>query len=223
MARYEPARRTSSSSTWPAEAVHAPQSPASDRRTTAPSTPPPPMGPPPPSWTAEPSTSGWPRHAFARTPVDGLARRPGEGHTRQPTSAHLAEDRQSPLRSRGRSRQVPGVSELINVSPDRIDRHPTSPTNLHAGKHAGAHQVIDPRPAHPQQLRNLVGTQQQPLHDHLPFCPDGVSAPRSWRQPAALMKPRRPRIRRHAREPVEEPSARRQLLAYRSLRTWGAA
>jgi hypothetical protein len=137
--------------------VLAPRSPASDRRTSAPSTPPPPTGSPQPSWTAEPSTSGWPRHAFARTPVDGLARRPGEGHTRQPTSAHLAEDRQSPLRSRGRSRQVPGVSELINVSPDRTDRHPTSPTNLDAGKHAGAHQVIDPRPAHPSDSATWSG------------------------------------------------------------------
>jgi hypothetical protein len=32
------------------------------------------------------------------------------------------------------------------------------------------------------------------------------------------MKPRRPRIRRDAQEPVEQPSARRQLLAYRVLK-----
>jgi hypothetical protein len=178
-ALYAPAPRTSSSSKWPAEAVPAPPSPASDRHTSAPSTPPRPMGSPPPSWTAKPSTCEWPRHASARTPVDGLARRPGEGHTRLPTSAHLAEDRQSPLRSRGRSRQVPGVSELINVGPDRTDRHPTSPTNLDAGKQAGAHQVIDPRPAHPQRLRDLVGTQQQSLHDHLSSVRLGFRHPRS--------------------------------------------
>jgi hypothetical protein len=66
---------------------------------------------------------------------------------------------------------------LINVGPDRTDRHPTSATNLDAGKHAGAHQVIDPGPAHPQRLRNLVGTQQQSLHDHLAFCPAGSRPP----------------------------------------------
>jgi hypothetical protein len=47
-------------------------------------------------------------------------------------------DRQIPLRSRGRSRHIPRVSELIHIGPDRTDRHPTSATNLDAGKHAGA-------------------------------------------------------------------------------------
>jgi len=159
---------------WLAEAVPARRSLASDRRRSAPSTPHPLMGSPLPSWKAEWSTSGWPRHASAHTPVDGLARRPGEVHTRQPTIAHLGEDRQSPLRSRGRSSQVPGVSELINISPDRTGGNSPSATNLDAGKRSGAHQLIDPRPAHPERLRNLFRTQQQSLHDHLAFCPAGV-------------------------------------------------
>ena len=54
----------------------------------------------------------------------GLARCPGGAHTRQPTIGHPGEDRQNPLRSRGHSRHIPGVSELIHVGPDRTHRHP---------------------------------------------------------------------------------------------------
>jgi hypothetical protein len=46
---------------------------------------------------------------------------------------------------------------LINVSPDRADRHPTSATNVDAGKHAAAHQVIDPGPAHPSDSATSSG------------------------------------------------------------------
>jgi hypothetical protein len=51
---------------------------------------------------------------------------------------------------------------------------PASATNLDAGKHAGAHEVIDPGTAHPERLSNLVRTQQQSLHDLLPGWVAGV-------------------------------------------------
>jgi hypothetical protein len=166
---------------------------------------PPPMGSPPPSWTAEPSTSGWPRHAFARTAVDELARRPGEGHMRQPTSAHLGEDRQSPLRSHGRSRKVPGVGELTHMGPDRTDRHPASATNLDAGKHAGAHQVIDPGMAHPSDSATCSGlnSNRSMIICFLPGWASAASPPITTTHPT--MKPHRPRFPRRAGTAVDNP------------------
>ena len=116
------------------------------------------MGSPPPSWTAEPSTSGWPRHASARTPVDGLARRPGEAHTRQLTIAHLGEDRQNPLRSHEHSRQVRGVTKLIHVGPDTLtgtaggpsSATTTPPSPNTSGIHRAQYQAVHARRRHPR-------------------------------------------------------------------------